>query len=52
MVTNNPSELIVVIPELRHGSYKLEIVTQFSGNSAQALKGAHRVTFNKILTVE
>ena len=50
VVTNNPSELIVVIPELTAGVYKLEIVTQYS--SGKHLKEARTLIFDKILTVQ
>ena len=30
MVTNNPSELIIVIPALAEGAYKVEVTTQYS----------------------
>jgi len=49
IVTNNPSEIIVVIPELQAGNYKLEIVTQYS--SGKNLKEARTLSFDKILTV-
>ena len=49
IVTNNPSEVIVVIPELIAGEYKLQIVTQYS--SGKNLKEARTLLFDKILTV-
>ena len=49
-VNNNPSELIIVIPALEAGSYKLEVVTQFSGNK-QSLKEPRSTIFERILTV-
>ena len=52
IVTNNPSELIIIIPELATGTYKLEITTQFSGNIHIALKEPHTAIFDKILTVQ
>jgi hypothetical protein len=33
IVTNNPSELIIVTPELTAGTYHLSVTTQFSGSS-------------------
>lgn len=33
IVTNNPSELIIIIPNLPAGTYTLEVVTQFTGGS-------------------
>ncbi|MDR1761160.1 MAG: DUF4469 domain-containing protein [Bacteroidales bacterium] len=50
IVTNNPSELIIVIPELPAGSYKLEAVTQYAVSSL--LKEPRTAVFNKILTVQ
>ncbi|MGL4909035.1 MAG: DNA-binding domain-containing protein [Bacteroidales bacterium] len=51
IVTNNPSDLVVVIPELPKGSYKLELCTQFSGGGKD-LKDARTSIFNKILIVQ
>ena len=48
---NKPSELVVVIPALAAGSYKLEIVTQFSGASKQPLKKPRSTIFDKVLNV-
>ena len=50
MVTNNPSELIIVIPDLASGTYTLEVLTQFSGT--QMLKEPRMASFDKILTVQ
>ncbi len=49
IVTNNPSELIVVIPDLTAGTYKVEVVTQFSGTNV--LKEPRSFVFDKVLTV-
>jgi len=49
--TNKPSELIIVIPGLATGTYKVEIVTQFSGASKQPLKEPRSTVFDKILNV-
>ncbi|SEM17569.1 protein of unknown function [Chryseobacterium taichungense] len=51
IVTNNPSELMVVIPALAAGTYNLEVVTQFSKNSA-FLKEPRVALLDKLLTVE
>ena len=51
MVTNNPSELIIVIPELAVGTYTLEVVTQFSSGSL-LLKEPRTAVLDKILTVQ
>ena len=50
MVVNNPSELIVVIPSLPAGSYRLEVVTQFSGGST-LLNVPRTAQLDKILTI-
>ena len=50
IVTNNPSELIIVIPPLTIGEYKLEVVTQYSSSNA-ALKEPRSAVFEKPLTV-
>ncbi len=50
IVTNNPSELIVVIPELAAGIYKVEIVTQYG--SGNFLKEARTAVFERVLTVQ
>ncbi len=52
IVTNNPSELIIVVPELNPGTYKLEVATQFSGNTKIFLKEPRIAVFDKILTVQ
>lgn len=50
VVTNNPSELIVIIPALPAGTYTLEVVTQFTANSI-FLKEPRTAGFDKALTV-
>ena len=52
-VNNNPSELIIVIPALAAGSYKLEIATQFSSGAdpKQLLKKPRSTIFEKELAV-
>jgi DNA-binding domain/Domain of unknown function (DUF4469) with IG-like fold len=49
IVTNNPSELIVVIPALAAGTYTIEVLTQYSGS--QSLKEPRTATLDKQLTV-
>ena len=49
VVVNNPSELIVIIPDLSAGTYKLEVVTQYAGGNL--LKEPRTAEFDKILTV-
>jgi hypothetical protein len=51
IVTNNPSELIIVIPGLEAGTYKLEITTQCGTNSKQLLKEPRTAIFERVLTV-
>jgi hypothetical protein len=50
IVTNNPSELIVVIPDLAAGTYHVEVTTQYSVGAT--LKNPRTAVFDKILTVE
>jgi len=52
IVVNNPSELIIVTPNLPAGTYELEIATQFSsgGNPKQLLKEPRNTVFEKVLT--
>lgn len=50
IVTNNPSELIIVVPELAAGAYTLELRTQFNGSRFN--KEIHSATFEKVLTVK
>jgi hypothetical protein len=52
IVTNNPSELMIIIPALASGTYKVEVTTQFSGNTKIMLKDPHTAAFDKILTVQ
>jgi hypothetical protein len=51
IVVNNPSEVIIVIPELIVDTYKLEITTQFS-NDAKLLKAPRTAVFDKVLEVQ
>jgi hypothetical protein len=50
IVTNNPSELIVMIPELTAGTYLLKITTQYAVSFL--LKEPRTATFDKTLTVQ
>jgi len=50
IVTNNPVELIIITPELAAGTYLLEVVSQYSGNSF--LKEPRTSAFDKVLTVQ
>jgi hypothetical protein len=53
IVINNPSELMIVIPEdLMADTYKLEITTQFSNDATHLLKAPRTAVFDKILKVE
>jgi hypothetical protein len=51
IVTNNPSELIIVIPELAKGTYLLEVVTQYS-TGGNLLKEPKTATLERMLTVQ
>jgi hypothetical protein len=50
IVTNNPSELMVVIPTLAAGTYNLQVVTQYSG-AGRELVNPRVITLDKPLTV-
>jgi hypothetical protein len=50
IVTNNPSELIIVIPELPAGTYHLSVTTQFT-SGARWLNEPRSATFDRPLTV-
>ena len=50
IVTNNPSEVIIVIPALASGNYTMEIVTQYMGSGT--LKEPRTAEFDKTLTVQ
>ncbi|MDR2928300.1 MAG: DUF4469 domain-containing protein, partial [Cytophagaceae bacterium] len=50
IITNNPSELVVMVPLLPAGTYRLEVVTQYSGGSL-LLKEPRIAVFSKPLTV-
>ena len=52
IIINNPSELMIVVPELAAGTYQIEIITQFSGNSIKQLQEPHSTIFDKVLTVQ
>ena len=49
LVTNNPSELIIVIPALVAGMYKVEVTTQFT--NSVLLKEPRSFIFDKTLAV-
>jgi hypothetical protein len=50
IVTNNPSELIVVIPDLETGTYQVEVATQFT--NSVLLKEPRTAVLDKALTVK
>lgn len=49
-LVNNPSEIIVIIPDLPVEAYQLEVVTQFTSNSV-FLKEPGTVVLEKILNI-
>lgn len=51
IVTNNPSKLIVVIPMLTAGTYKIEVTSQYSSSNG-TLKEARTAVFERSLTVQ
>ncbi len=50
IVTNNPSEVIIVIPALPSGTYTLEVVTQYT--TGIFLKDPRIAIFSKALTIQ
>jgi hypothetical protein len=50
VVINNPSDLMIIIPELAAGTYRVEITTQFTGSAL--LKEPRTAVLNNPLTVE
>jgi hypothetical protein len=52
IATNNPSELIIIIPDLPSETYNLEITTQFIAGGGKVLKEPRSVVFDKTLTVQ
>jgi len=51
IVNNNPSEVLVVTPALPAGEYRVEIITQWGGNSKALLKEPRKAAFDRLLTV-
>ncbi|MDM8159287.1 DNA-binding domain-containing protein [Labilibaculum sp. K2S] len=51
IITNEPKQLLVMLPALEVGNYALEIVTQFSANSL-LLKEPREIQFEQILIVD
>ena len=49
IATNNPSELIVIVPELKAGTYSIEIRTHYNGS--RNVKDLRTAIFDKGLTV-
>ncbi len=50
LISNNPKEVLAMVPALEAGEYVLEIVTQFSGGTT--LKSPRTASFEHILIVE
>jgi hypothetical protein len=50
ITTNNPSDIIIITPALPEGTYKLEITTQYGGNSKQPLKRLALLSLTGFLT--
>ncbi len=50
LIINNPSELLIIIPELGAGTYKLKVSTQYA--KGQFLKEPRTAIFDKELTVQ
>jgi nucleoid DNA-binding protein len=52
IVTNNPSELIILVPALPAGTYKVEVTTQYGNNIKTLLKEPRTTVLDKVLTVQ
>jgi hypothetical protein len=50
IVTNNPSELVIVTPALKAGAYTLEVTSQYAVGAL--LKEPRTASFDKVLTVK
>jgi hypothetical protein len=50
IATNNPAELMIIIPILTAGTYSLEVTSQFGGTAL--LKEPRTSIFDKVLTVQ
>ena len=50
IVSNTPAELVIMTPELARGSYKIELITQYSA-AQYMLKEPKTAVFDKVLTV-
>jgi nucleoid DNA-binding protein len=50
VVDNKPSELVIVVPQLKSGLYLVQVCTRYAGSS-KTLKEPRRVSFDKTLTV-
>ncbi|MDR0412231.1 MAG: DUF4469 domain-containing protein [Dysgonamonadaceae bacterium] len=51
IIINNPSEVMILIPDLAPAAYKLEITTQFSNDQRHLLKQPRTAVFDRVLTV-
>lgn len=51
IATNNPSELLVIVPNLAEGMYKLEIVTQYINGGNHLLREPRNVIYERVLTI-
>ena len=49
---NNPSALVVVIPEMETGTYLLEVTTQYGSNKKTLLKEPRTAIFDKELRID
>jgi hypothetical protein len=51
MVENVPGHLLIVIPTLATGAYRLEVVTQYATSGGKLLKSPRSTAFDRLLTV-
>lgn len=50
IIFNRPTELVIKLPDLEPGEYKLEIITQFSGSSKPS-KNTKTIEYHHILSI-
>jgi hypothetical protein len=51
ILTNNPSKLLIISPDLSPGTYRLEIITQYVSGGKSFVKEPRTNTFEKVLRV-
>jgi hypothetical protein len=51
IVENMNLHLLIIIPALPTGTYRLEVTTQYTGGGGRLLKTPRTATFDRLLTV-